>query len=269
MLGSMRRVLLVLALAQGFAPAPSSPAPLTRVQMKKPSPALEAGPLPGLSQTNYNVLIGVTALGVAAPALLAATAVLPSMLPAKAPPAKGGKPTTQAAKAPVGAAKFKFAEALPTLPKPGAKKEAPAPKKAAPPKAAAPAPPAVAKDAQVALFAAGPAPKLVNTAADATSGDDVSAALQAARLKATTKAGAVKPKAAAAAPAAPAPAADSTMALSAIDPRNLDTAIANLRDPGTEDLAQAIENLRAKPAAASGKSRNLDEAITNARALAQ
>ena len=104
MLGSMRRVVLVLALAQGFAPAPSSPAPLTRVQMKKPSPALEAGPLPGLSQTNYNVLIGVTALGVSAPALLAATAVLPSMLPAKAPPAKG-KPTTQAAKAPVGAAK--------------------------------------------------------------------------------------------------------------------------------------------------------------------
>ena len=143
---------------------------------------------------------------------------------------------------------------------PWEKDDAPAP---------APAPPAVAKDAQVALFSQGPAPKLVNTAADATSGDDVSAALQAARLKATTKAGAVKPKAAAAAPAAPAPAADSTMALSAIDPRNLDTAIANLRDPGTEDLAQAIENLRAKPAAASGKSRNLDEAITNARALAQ
>jgi len=127
----------------------------------------------------------------------------------------------------------------------------------------------VAKDAQVALFSQGPAPKLVNTAADATSGDDVAAALQAARLKSTTKAGAVKPKAAAAAPAAPAPAGDSSMALSAIDPRNLDTAIANLRDPGTEDLAQAIENLRAKPAAASGKSRNLDEAITNARALAQ
>ena len=85
--------------------------------MKKPSPALEAGPLPGLSQTNYNVLIGVTALGVSAPALLAATAVLPSMLPAKAPPTKG-KPPAPAAKAPVGAAKFKFAEALPTLPKP-------------------------------------------------------------------------------------------------------------------------------------------------------
>ena len=31
----------------------------------------------------------------------------------------------------------------------------------------------------------------------------------------------------------------------------------------------SVENLRAKPAAASGKSRNLDEAITNARALAQ
>ena len=74
MLGSMRRVLVVLALASGFqapAPAPRGPPPL---HMKKPSPALEAGPLPGLSQTNYNVLIGVTALGVAAPALLAATA---------------------------------------------------------------------------------------------------------------------------------------------------------------------------------------------------
>ena len=54
-----------------------------------------------------------------------------------------------------------------------------------------------------------------------------------------------------------------------LDPRNLDTAIANLRDPGTEDLAQAIENLRAKPAEASGKSRNLDEAITNARELSK
>ena len=63
---------------------------------------------------NVSRLIGVTALGVSAPALLAATAVLPSMLPAKAPPTKG-KPQAQAAKAPVGAAKFKFAEALPTL----------------------------------------------------------------------------------------------------------------------------------------------------------
>ena len=88
------------------------------------------------------------------------------------------------------------------------------------------------------------------------------------RVKATTKAGAVKPKAAAApaapaAPAVPAPAADGGM--SALDPRNLDTSITNLRDPGTENLDQAIENLRAKPIESSGKSRNLDEAITNAR----
>ena len=95
----MRRVLAIVALASGFQ-APAAPRGLPPLQMKKPSPALEAGPLPGLSQTNYNVLIGVTALGVAAPALLAATAVLPSMLPAKAPPTKG-KPPAQAAKAPV------------------------------------------------------------------------------------------------------------------------------------------------------------------------
>ena len=127
------------------------------------------------------------------------------------------------------------------------------------------APPTVAKDAQVALFGK-EAPALVNTAAGATSGDDVSAALKAARLKATTKAGAVKPKAAAAAAAAP---AAPSVQMSALDPRNLDTAITNLRDPGTENLDQAIENLRAKPAEASGKSRNLDEAITNARALSK
>ena len=252
--------------------------------MKKPSPALEAGPLPGLSQTNYNVLIGVTALGVAAPALLAATAVLPSMLPAKAPPTKG-KPQTQAAKAPVGAAKFKFAEALPTLSQAGrrrraAPKKAPAPKakparrrprRSRPrprrrrPRAPAPAPEPAgrrrAKDAQVALFGK-EAPALVNTAAGATSGDDVSAALKAARLKATTKAGAVKPKAAAAAAAAP---AAPSVQMSALDPRNLDTAITNLRDPGTENLDQAIEK-RARSRPASGKSRNLDEAArTRAR----
>jgi len=121
MLSSMRRLLLILALADGFVPVSRGAERLQALHMKKPSPALESGPLPGLSQTNYNVLIGVTALGVSAPALLAATAVLPSLLPAKAPPAKG-KPTTQSAKAPVGAAKFKFAEALPTLPKPAAKK---------------------------------------------------------------------------------------------------------------------------------------------------
>ena len=63
MLSSMRRLLLILALTNGFAPAPA-PRGLPPLQMKKPSPALEAGPLPGLSQTNYNVLIGVTALGV-------------------------------------------------------------------------------------------------------------------------------------------------------------------------------------------------------------
>mmetsp|Transcript_8209 Transcript_8209/g.23115 ORF Transcript_8209/g.23115 Transcript_8209/m.23115 type:complete len:215 (-) Transcript_8209:20-664(-) len=145
MLPCMRRVLAILALTHGFAPAPAPRGLGSALHMKKPSPALEAGPLPGLSQTNYNVLIGVTALGVSAPALLAATAVLPSMLPAKAPPTKG-KPPAQAAKAPVGAAKFKFAEALPTLPKPAAKK-APAPKKApfslfgAPKTPAAPPPP--------------------------------------------------------------------------------------------------------------------------------
>ena len=66
MLGSMRRVLAILALASGFQ-APAAPRGLPPLHMKKPSPALEAGPLPGLSQTNYNVLIGVTALGVAAP----------------------------------------------------------------------------------------------------------------------------------------------------------------------------------------------------------
>ena len=87
MLGSMRRVLLVLALTHGFAPAPA-PRGLPPLQMKKPSPALEAGPLPGLSQANYDVLIGVTALGVAAPALLfASNVVLPEMTKAKPPAA--------------------------------------------------------------------------------------------------------------------------------------------------------------------------------------
>ena len=56
--------------------------------MHRPSPALETGPLPGLSETNYKVLAGVTALGVAAPALLfVSNVVLPEMTKAK-PPAK-------------------------------------------------------------------------------------------------------------------------------------------------------------------------------------
>ena len=66
----MRRVLAIVALASGFQ-APAAPRGLPPLQMKKPSPALEVGPLPGLSETNYKVLAGVTALGVAAPALLA------------------------------------------------------------------------------------------------------------------------------------------------------------------------------------------------------
>ena len=113
MLGSMRRLLLILALTHGFAPAPA-PRGLPPLHMKKPSPALEAGPLPGLSQTNYDVLIGVTALGVAAPALLfASNVVLPEMTKAK-PPAK--KPVA-GAKAPAGAAKADAKFALPTLPR--------------------------------------------------------------------------------------------------------------------------------------------------------
>ena len=81
--------------------------------MHRPSPALETGPLPGLSETNYKVLAGVTALGVAAPALLfVSNVVLPEMTKSK-PPAK--KPVA-GAKAPAGAkADAKFA--LPTLPK--------------------------------------------------------------------------------------------------------------------------------------------------------
>ena len=69
--------------------------------------------LPGLTETNYKVLAGVTALGVAAPALLfVSNVVLPEMTKAK-PPAK--KPAA-GAKAPAGAkADAKFA--LPTLPK--------------------------------------------------------------------------------------------------------------------------------------------------------
>ena len=52
--------------------------------MKKPSPATEEGPLPGLSETNYKVLAGVTALGVAAPALLfVSNVVLPEMTKCK------------------------------------------------------------------------------------------------------------------------------------------------------------------------------------------
>ena len=113
MLGSMRRVLLILALTHGFAPAPA-PRGLPPLHMKKPSPALEVGPLPGLSQTNYNVLIGVTALGVAAPALLfASNVVLPEMTKAK-PPAK--KPVA-GAKAPAGAATADAKFSLPTLPR--------------------------------------------------------------------------------------------------------------------------------------------------------
>ena len=59
--------------------------------MKKPSPATEEGPLPGLSETNYKVLAGVTAVGVLAPALLLAQAFIPTDLGKKAPPKKGDK----------------------------------------------------------------------------------------------------------------------------------------------------------------------------------
>ena len=49
-----------------------------------PAQALETGPLPGLSETNYKVLAGVTALGVAAPALLfVSNVVLPEMTKCK------------------------------------------------------------------------------------------------------------------------------------------------------------------------------------------
>ena len=51
--------------------------------------------LPGLSETNYKVLAGVTALGVAAPALLfVSNVVLPEVTKAKPPakkPAAGAK----------------------------------------------------------------------------------------------------------------------------------------------------------------------------------
>ena len=59
--------------------------------MKKPSPATEEGPLPGLSETNYKVLAGVTAVGVLAPALLLAQAFIPADFGKKAPPKKGDK----------------------------------------------------------------------------------------------------------------------------------------------------------------------------------
>ena len=104
---------MMLAVAGAFAPAPTSRVS-TRSYMKKPSPALETGPLPGLSETNYKVLAGVTALGVAAPALLfVSNVVLPEMTKAK-PPAK--KPVA-GAKAPAGAAKADAKFSLPTLPK--------------------------------------------------------------------------------------------------------------------------------------------------------
>ncbi|KAH8088628.1 hypothetical protein JL720_6574 [Aureococcus anophagefferens] len=77
---------LLVAVACAFAPAPQPAA--TRGQalrMKKPSPATEAGPLPGLSENNYAVLAGVAATGLLAPALLFA----PTLLPAPAPAAKG------------------------------------------------------------------------------------------------------------------------------------------------------------------------------------
>ena len=69
--------------------------------------------LPGLSETNYKVLAGVTALGVAAPALLfVSNVVLPEVTKAKAP----AKKPAAGAKAPASTkADAKFA--LPTLPK--------------------------------------------------------------------------------------------------------------------------------------------------------
>ena len=77
---------LLVAVACAFAPAPQTAinrgSPL---RMKKPSPATDAGPLPGLSENNYAVLAGVAATGLLAPALLFA----PALLPAPAPPAKG------------------------------------------------------------------------------------------------------------------------------------------------------------------------------------
>ena len=104
--------------------------------MKKPSPATEEGPLPGLSETNYKVLAGVTAVGVLAPALLLAQAFIPADFGKKAPPKKGdkgAKPATSKtapAKKPA-AAKMELPKlALPKREKAPAKPKAPKASKA-------------------------------------------------------------------------------------------------------------------------------------------
>lgn len=72
-------VIVVLALGADAFMAPTATAPRGGPQfMKKPSPPSEAGPLPGLSAANYKVLAGATALGVVAPALLFAQALVPA-----------------------------------------------------------------------------------------------------------------------------------------------------------------------------------------------
>ena len=166
-------------------------------------------------------------------------------MPAKAPPTKG-KPQAQAGQSTSRRGQVQVRRGPPDAAQAGAEEGARAEEGAAPKAKPAPAPAAVAPAPApapaprragvvegprtlVALFGK-EAPALVNTAAGATSGDDVSAALKAARLKATTKAGAVKP-----APAAAAAPALHLMQMSALDPRNLDTAITNLRDPGTRE----------------------------------
>jgi len=109
------RVLFCLALTSAFAPlAPVAVRRDTTQSMKKPSPALEQGPLPGLSETNYKVLAGIAALGFGAPALLfVANVVVPGMAKPE-PPAKKKPAAGQAAPA---AAKADAKFALPTLPK--------------------------------------------------------------------------------------------------------------------------------------------------------
>ena len=111
------RVLVCLALTSAFAPlAPVAVRRDTTQSMKKPSPALEQGPLPGLSETNYKVLAGIAALGFGAPALLfVANVVVPGM-EAKNPPKPPAKKPAAGQAAPA-AAKADANFALPTLPK--------------------------------------------------------------------------------------------------------------------------------------------------------
>lgn len=222
--------------------------------MKKPSPALDEGPLPGLSGTNYKVLAGITALGLAAPALLFAVPMVTEAL--KPPP-----PTCDAKGKPAGCVKApekKSKTAKMTLPKKGAATLAPAPKPAPPP------PPSAAE---------------LKAKADAqASADELKRLKDVLSRTERVKNVATRPSAVAvrkvepvAVVAAPAPAEALAPAVEEPPARNLQDAITDLRSspppafeaPSKEsrNLDQAITNLRA-PAPVS---KNLDQAITNAR----